>query len=87
MNLKEVVTRVAVGISMKSSPIVPPRREGTGKGYKRPAGRPCSALTRWQVGQVRMKVSTSVARVGHHTVRRAKDNILSLPKCPPRGVA
>ncbi len=46
-----------------------------GKRGIRPVGRPCSALTRWQVGQVLMNVSTSAARDGHQTERRANDSV------------
>ena len=53
-------------MSRKSKPTVPPRREGTGRGYNSPAGGPCSAFTRWQTGHVRTKVSTSDALLGHH---------------------
>ena len=61
-------------MSRKSKPTVPPRREGTGRGScdNSPAGRPCSAFTRWQTGHVRTKVSTFDAMSGHQTMRRAK---------------
>jgi hypothetical protein len=74
-------------MSRKSKPTVPPRREGTGRGYNSPAGGPCSAFTRWQTGHVRIKASTSDAIFGHQTMRRAKAMVFSRPKCPPRGVA
>jgi hypothetical protein len=87
MNLEEIVTRVGRRHFHEVQPNRAPTARGDGQGVTRdPRGVPaCSALTLWQVGQVRMNVSTSVARAGHHTVRRAKDNALSLPKCPRRG--
>mmetsp|Transcript_17145 Transcript_17145/g.47118 ORF Transcript_17145/g.47118 Transcript_17145/m.47118 type:complete len:225 (+) Transcript_17145:261-935(+) len=77
----------AVGSSIKSRLMAPPLRVGTGSGKSRPAGGPCSALTRWQVGHAETKAVTSWARPGHHTRRRARESVLVCPKWPPRGVA
>jgi hypothetical protein len=41
----------------------------TGRGHSRPTGRTCSALTCWDVWQVRMKTSMSAISEVHRTIR------------------
>ncbi len=66
----------AVGSSMKSRLMQPPLREGTGREKRRPAGRRCSALTRWHVGQVR---TYSVTAAGKRAVTAGVDSMLRVP--------
>ena len=35
--------------AIQSTPIIPPRRDGSGRGWRSPRGPRCSALVRWQV--------------------------------------
>jgi hypothetical protein len=54
----KLCTDLVIGISKKSSlsPMIPaPQPDRTGSCDRRQAGRPCSALTHWQVGQVLLR--------------------------------
>jgi hypothetical protein len=59
--------------AMQSSPIIPPRREGSGRGWRSPRGPQCSALVRWHVWQDRTCSATSTSWPTQKARRRTSD--------------
>ena len=62
--------------------IIPPRRQGSGRGWRSPRGPPCSALVRWHVWHERTYSTTSTSWLTHKARRRTSDPVLARPKCP-----
>ncbi len=71
--------------AIQSTPIIPPRREGSGRGWRSPRGPQCLALVCWHVWQDRTYSATSTSWPTQKARRHTSDPVLARPKCPLSG--
>ena len=71
--------------AIQSTPIVPPRSGGGGRGWRSPRRPPCSAMVCWHVWHDRTYSATLTSWPTQKARRRTSEPVLARPKCPRNG--